>query len=178
MLYYRAEGALSSSGRNPIGEFCSVRILRRRRVLLVSLATWPKKETSSRDLSFEIYNISLVKTRSRPAGRVKAVGISLCFGLCFKNRFSPLTRANRVRQERPKIKLILAPPPSIPEILSAELGCYQGESRIRDFQRQKVKGGANLKLVLRRTSAGICYNGKIRSEPKRAPRPKIQISDF
>ena len=78
------------------------------------------------------------KTRSRPAGRVKAVGISLCF----ENRFSPLTRANRVRQERPKIKLILAPPPSIPEILSAELGCLHGESRIRDFQRQKVNSSA------------------------------------
>ena len=60
----------------------------------------------------------------------------------FENRFSPLTRANRVRQERPKIKLILAPPPSIPEILSAELGCYQGESRIRDFQREKVNSSA------------------------------------
>ena len=85
---------------------------------------------------------------------MKAVGISLCFGLCFENRFSPLTRANRVPQERAKIKLILAPPPSIPEILSAELGCYQGESRIRDFQRPKgnssaVPGMENWKKFLR-----------------------------
>ena len=72
----------------------------------------------------------------------------------FENRFSPLTRANRVPQERAKIKLILAPPPSIPEILSAELGCYQGESRIRDFQRVKgnssaVPGMENWKKFLR-----------------------------
>ena len=98
--------------------------------------------------------LTLPFTRSRPAGRVKAVGISLCFGLCFENRFSPLTRANRVPQERAKIKLILAPPPSIPEILSAELGCLQGESRIRDFQRQMcnssaVPGMENLKKFLR-----------------------------
>ena len=73
---------------------------------------------------------------------MKAVGISLCFSLCFENRFSPLTHANRVRQERTKIKLILAPPPSIPEILSAELGCLHGESRIRDFQREKVNSSA------------------------------------
>ena len=72
----------------------------------------------------------------------------------FVNRFSPLTRANRVRQERTKIKLILAPPPSIPEILSAELGCLHGESRIRDFQRRKgnssaVPGMENWKKFLR-----------------------------
>ena len=107
-------------------------------------------------------------TRSRPAWRVKAVGISLCFGLCFKNRFSPLTRANRIPQERTKIKLILAPPPSIPEILSAELGCLHGESRIRDFQRRKgnssaVPGMENWKKFLRakRPTALITCNWRV-----------------
>ena len=52
---YRAEGALSSSGRNPIGEFCSVRILRRRRRdLRVSLATCQKNRVGIWALRFTI----------------------------------------------------------------------------------------------------------------------------
>ena len=72
------------------------------------------------------------------------------FRFVFQKSFFILTRANRIRQERPKIKLILAPPPSIPEIVSTELGCLHGESRIRDFQRRKVVPGMeNWKKFLR-----------------------------